>query len=235
VIAQTVPPILILAGGRATRLKNLSVDTPKYLMPVDAEHTFADVHLTWLASLGFKEIILSVGYLADSIKKYCLDGSKWKLNIQYLEDGPQLVGTGGAVRNSLTFKYQELCVTYGDTLLSFDLNNLLSQYRSSGCRGAMTIYKNTVVGHICNAQPDGSYVIYDKINPRPDWQYIDYGFMVLQRSLIESFPQQSPLDLSVPLSLASHQKQIMGYPVKERFWEIGSPEALAEFQAKFHS
>ncbi len=232
---RPIPPILVLAGGRATRLKNLSADLPKYLMPVDENRNFADVHLNWLKSLGFKEVILSIGYLGEKIKEYCGDGAKWKLDIKYLNDGPSLIGTGGAVRKSLEFQFDELAVTYGDTLLNFDFKDFLEKLRSSAGEGAMTIYKSSLNGHTCNVNWESPYVTYDKANPSPDWKYIDYGFMVLKRSLIERFPQEIPLDLAVPLSSASHQKQILGYPVKERFWEIGSPEALAEFQAKFHS
>ncbi len=230
-----VPPILVLAGGRATRLKELSKDLPKYLMPVDSQQNFADVHLKWLKSLGFNKVFLSIGHLGEQIRDHCEDGSRWDLNIYYLEDGPQLVGTGGAVRNSLALDYSELAVTYGDTLLNLQLDQLLENFHQQKVQGLMTIYKNEVPGHVCNIHWESPYVIYDKINPKPQWQYIDYGFMILKRSLIESFPKESPLDLALPLSLASYKKQIAGYPVKERFWEIGSPEALAEFQAKFHS
>lgn len=233
--SSAIPPILVLAGGRATRLKELSKDLPKYLMPVDPEQTFADVHLNWLKSLGFNEVLLSIGHLGEQIRNHCEDGSRWGLKISYIEDGPSLVGTGGAVRNSLRINYDELAITYGDTLLNLQLSKLLNRFRTQKAAGLMTIYKNEVPGHVCNIHWEAPYVTYDKAHPRPEWKYIDYGFMILKRTLIESFPSENPLDLAAPLSQASLQKQIIGFPVKERFWEIGSPEALAEFQAKFHS
>ncbi len=223
-------PILILAGGRATRLKGLASDTPKYLMSVSPAETFADVHLAWLKSIGFQKVLLSIGYLGEKIRNYCGDGKKWGLQIQYIEDGSTLVGTGGAVRKALKFQFNDLCVTYGDTLLNFSLTDFLENYAATSALGSMTIFKNELPGHICNIDLKKSWITYDKFNPQPDWEYIDYGFMILKRSLIEFFPQEIPMDLALPLSEAASRKKILGFPVKERFWEIGSPEALAEFQ-----
>lgn len=236
--SQPMPPILVLAGGRATRLKNLSIETPKYLMPINKNQVFADIHLSWLASLGLKEVILSIGYLGDKIKDFCGDGNQWGLKISYLEDGPSLLGTGGAVRKSLAYDFENLCITYGDTLLKFNLVEFLERFylfkKDHGGMGAMTIYKNVVPGHVCNIDWKMPFLVYDKQNPNSNWEYIDYGFMVLTRKLIKDFEAKSPLDLSEPLSLASHKNQIMGFPVSERFWEIGSPEALSEFQNRLN-
>jgi MurNAc alpha-1-phosphate uridylyltransferase len=225
-------PILVLAGGRATRLKNLAAETPKYLMPVAPAQTFADVHLHWLSSLGFQKVYLSIGHLGDQIRNFCGHGHKWNLQIQYIEDGATPAGTGGAVRKALQHPFEDLCVTYGDTLLNFSFAQFLDQYRKSQALGSMTVFENQVPGHVCNINLESPWVIYDKQKPQPEWKYIDYGFMVLKRSFIESFPPQVPLDLAVPLSEASYQKKILGFPVKDRFWEIGSPEALAQFQAR---
>lgn len=231
--SDVLPPILVLAGGKATRLKNLVVDTPKYLMPVGPGLTFADVHLKWLQSLGFETVYLSIGYLGEKIRRYCGNGEKWNLKIDYLEDGAVPAGTGGAVRKALQFPFEDLCVTYGDTLLDFSLKEFLNQFRGSQALGSMTILENKVPGHVCNIDLHGPWVNYNKMNPNPKWRYIDYGFMVLSRSLIESFSSEIPLDLAAPLAEASSNKKILGFPVENRFWEIGSPEALAEFQSRF--
>lgn len=227
-------PLLILAGGRATRLKNLSQDCPKYLMPVDETRVFADVHLEWAKSQGFRHIILSIGYLGEMVRKHCQDGSRWGLHIDYLEDGPVLKGTGGAIRGALKFQFSELAITYGDTLLNVEAKKLLKLLEAPNSLGAMAIYKNEVPGHTCNIdlKPNGA-LIYDKMKPQAEWLYIDYGFMVLKRQLLESFPTQTPLDLAEPLSKASYAGQIQGLVVKDRFWEIGSPEALDEFRSRF--
>jgi NDP-sugar pyrophosphorylase family protein len=227
-----LPPILILAGGKATRLKGLAKSTPKYLMPVGHDKTFADLHLGWLSSVGFREIFISIGHLGDQIRKYCGTGENWNLEIKYLEDGPTLIGTGGAVRKSLHFEYDDLCVTYGDTLLNFSVIKFIEAYKSAQALSAMTVFLNETAGHVCNIGFDEKWITYNKINPDPQWTYIDYGFMILKRSFIEAFSTEQPLDLSVPLSRASYKRGVLGFEVYERFWEIGSLEALDAFQQR---
>lgn len=180
-------PLFVLAGGRATRLKHLSENLPKYLMPVDGGQVFADLHLKWAYEQGFRKVILSVGYLADQIVQYCGNGSKWGVSIEYVFDGPTLVGTGGATKKSLQFSFDYLAVTYGDTLLRLDCQDCLNKLLESNLMGCMTIYKNNVGGHVCNAELQGSIALYDKKNPHPSWKYIDYGFSIFKESSLSVF------------------------------------------------
>lgn len=248
-------PLLILAGGMATRLKDLAKDTPKYLQPIDDETVFADIHLKWAAHHGFKRVFLSVGHLGEKIQAHCGSGAKYGLEISYLFDGDKPLGTGGAVQMALKFPFDALAITYGDTLLRVPVREFLHSFFgnepghstaqaagqsdgqggsvSSVICGAMTVYRNQVPGHVCNADLRGSLVTYDKKNPQTNWAYIDYGFLVLKRSAITNFNETAPFDLAGPLTRLSRAEQIMGFEIKERFWEIGSPEALAEFRRTF--
>ncbi len=239
-------PLLILAGGKATRLKDLSANTPKYLMPItDSKsldkqkvQTFADFHLKWAYEQGFRRIFLSVGYLAKAIKDYCKDGSKWSLNISYLDDGSSPQGTGGAVALSLSQDFDYLAVTYGDTMLTLNAGELfdhllISQKMNQNIRGLMTIYPLDIEGHTANASNDNGLARYSKKEPKSDWKYIDYGFLFLQRNLIEDFSSSRPLDLAEPLADFCSKNKILAHICKERFWEIGSLESLQEFQNRF--
>ena len=230
---NSMPPLLILAGGKATRLAHLSQNRAKYLQQITDTHVFADVHLKWVASHGFKNVILSIGHFGEQIRAHCGDGGRYGLEIQYLDDGAQPLGTGGAVRAALQFSFESLAVTYGDTILTLDLPGFLEGFSRSGLAAGMTLYKNTVPGHVCNADLQGQKALYDKKNPRPEWSYIDYGFLTLRRDAIERFSAKSPLDLAEPLSELSNRSEVFGFPVASRFWEIGSPEALSELQTAF--
>lgn len=228
-------PLLILAGGRATRLKHLSENTPKYLMPIDSRKCFADVHLEWVHSQGFKKVYLSIGYLGSQIKDYCQDGSRWGLQIKYLEDGDAPLGTGGAVALALSEKFEYLAVTYGDTVLELSFPELLQKIVSfPNANSLMTVYKCDIPGHQCNATfVDGQFIHYDKLNAQSGWKHIDYGFLILKRNCIEAFSKTRPLDLALPMHQDSVSKKVIGHEVNSRFWEIGSPESLFEFQKKF--
>ncbi|MBK8203634.1 MAG: NTP transferase domain-containing protein [Bdellovibrionales bacterium] len=223
-------PLLVLAGGRASRLQGFSRSTPKYLMPLDDKRVFADIHLEWAKKQGFKKVILSIGYLGQQIVEYCGDGQMWDLEIKYCDDGSSPLGTGGAVQSSLQFSFEDLAITYGDTLLAVDAKNLYRQMRDGGYQGLMSLFLLDIPGHQSNATIENGLARYSKTSPLPDWNYLDYGFMFLQRRLIENFPLIRPLDLAVPLENYCQKSLIKGVPVKKRFWEIGTPEALIEFQ-----
>ena len=205
-------PLLILAGGRATRLKALSENTPKYLMPL-AQGTFADHHLGWIKTQGFQSVILSIGYLGDQVREYCGDGSKWGLKISYLEDGKLPLGTGGAVRAALIHNFDVICVTYGDTLLSFSVERFIADFLNSSGLAAMTILETQVPGHTCNIDGRPPFITYDKTATKPGWKHIDYGFLALRRPLIEAFPPDVPLDLTAPIAKASNLDQVLGFLV----------------------
>lgn len=228
-------PLLILAGGRATRLKHLSEDRPKYLMPVSPTEVFADVHLKWVKSLGFKKVILSIGYLGKQIQDYCQNGQKFGLEIEYIDDGPMPVGTGGALALAASSFSHLIAVTYGDTLLRIDLDSILKKLNSNPkSLSLMTVYKNTVPGHTCNSDfVSESLIHYSKKNPDSKWAYIDYGFLVIKKQALAYFEETRPLDLALPLERISQDQLLTGYAVEERFWEIGTLDSLSEFQQKF--
>src|SRR5215471_4661761 len=93
-------PLLILAGGRATRLGDLSDDRPKFLVPIASGLLFADFQLRWARRQGFREVRLSVGYRGEQIEAYCGDGARFGLALSYAFDGPISLGTGGAVKRA---------------------------------------------------------------------------------------------------------------------------------------
>jgi NDP-sugar pyrophosphorylase family protein len=93
-------PLVILAGGRATRLGPLSEDRPKSLVDVGLNQRFTDVQLAWASEQGFRDVVLSVGYRGKQIEEYCRDGSWYAMRLRYAYDGAEPLGTGGAVRRA---------------------------------------------------------------------------------------------------------------------------------------
>ena len=91
---------VILAGGRGTRLGPLTEDLPKALVDV-AGRPFLEYQLELLRTGGVSEIVLCVGYLGSVVERTIGDGSRLGLSIRYSYDGPEPLGTAGAVRNAL--------------------------------------------------------------------------------------------------------------------------------------
>ena len=87
----------ILAGGLATRLAERPRDTPKALLPI-AGRPFLAWQLEAIARSGFSEVIVCIGHLGDRIREFLGDGAAFGVTVAYSEDGPRLLGTGGALR-----------------------------------------------------------------------------------------------------------------------------------------
>lgn len=225
-------PLVILAGGRATRLGNLANHTPKYLMPIGENLCFADWHLAWVKRQGFKKVILAIGYLGEKIQAHCGQGVRYGLDISYVEDGRQPLGTGGALKLSLESIPDFAALTYGDTALCLNAHEIFSAFRVTAFDVFMSYFRLTVPGHVANiAQGERGQIRYAKTQPGANWPFIDYGFMFFRAAFLTSLPQGA-FDLAQPLELASTQGRVGGVEVAERFWEIGSAAALEDFRAE---
>src|SRR5437764_13922492 len=93
-------PIAILAGGLATRLRPITETIPKALIEIAGE-PFLGHQLRLLSRGGIRRAVLCVGYLGEQIREYAGDGSAFGLRVEYAFDGPQLLGTAGAIRRAL--------------------------------------------------------------------------------------------------------------------------------------
>ena len=102
-------------------------------------------------------------------------------------------------------------------------------YYDSDRPGLMTVYRNEGEWDTSNvAFKDGSVLEYNKAKPRHDMAYIDYGLGVLSKSVVEHYCQEIVFDLAMVYAALANAGQLAGFEVFERFYEIGSPDGLAE-------
>ena len=78
---------------------------------------------------------------------------------------------------------------------------------------------------------EGEIKIYDKKNRQPQMEHIDYGLSVLSAAALRDYPADQAFDLAEVMQRLVAQKQLAGFEVRERFYEIGSPAGLAELEA----
>src|SRR5436309_3537115 len=114
-----LPPVAILAGGLATRLRPLTEKIPKALVPV-AGRPFLAHQLELLRENGITRVVLCVGYLGEMIRDEFGDGREFGVELSYSFDGAKLLGTGSAVRKALPLLGETFYVLYGDSYLPID-------------------------------------------------------------------------------------------------------------------
>ncbi|HLZ52866.1 MAG TPA: nucleotidyltransferase family protein [Verrucomicrobiae bacterium] len=228
-------PVAVLAGGLATRLRPITEKIPKSLVPV-AGKPFLAHQLELLRSRGIRRVVLCVGYLGEMIQRDFGDGSAFGLRLDYSFDGPQLLGTGGAVKRALPLLGDEFFVLYGDSYLPVEYRPVAEFFHRSGKPGCMTVYRNAGRYDTSNVVfRDGEIVVYDKKNRVPEMQHIDYGLSLFKAVVINAYAPDQPLDLAQVMGGLVHKKQLAGYEVRERFYEMGSPAGLAELESLLQS
>lgn len=223
-------PVAILAGGLATRLRPITEKIPKSLIPV-AGKPFLAHQLELLRSRGIRRAVLCVGHLGEMIQREFDDGSAFGLRLDYAFDGPKLLGTGGALKRALPLLGTEFFVLYGDSYLPIEYRPVAEFFQRSGKLGCMTVYRNEGRYDTSNVVfRDGSVVAYDKKNRLPEMHHIDYGLSLFQATVFHAYPADEPFDLAEVMGRLVQEKQLAGYEVRERFYEIGSPAGLTELE-----
>ena len=219
-------PMAILAGGLGRRIDPFTRSTPKAIIEV-AGKPFVFHQIELLQRHGFGRIVLCVGHLGGLIEETVGDGTRWGLDVRYSYDGPELLGTGGALRRALPLLGEAFFVTYADGYLDCDYGGIETAFLESGSQGLMTIFRNKDRWDKSNVlYQSGRIVSYDKRNPDPACEHIDYGVGVLRAKSISRYEADTPIDLEAIYKDLVAQDELAAYEVPTRFYEIGSPEGL---------
>ncbi len=220
-------PVAILAGGLATRLRPITEKIPKSLVPV-AGKPFLAHQLELLHSRGIRRAVLCVGHLGEMIQRDFGDEA-FGVKLDYSFDGPKLLGTGGAIKQAMPKLGGEFFVLYGDSYLPIEYRPITEFFHTSGKLGCMTVYRNEGKYDTSNVLfGNGEIIVYDKKARLREMRHIDYGLSLFKAAVFDAYSPEQPFDLAEVMGKLVREKQLAGYEVKERFYEIGSPAGLEE-------
>lgn len=233
--------VVVLMGGLGTRLKEYTKACPKSLVSV-CSRPFFDYELELLMKWGFRRFLFLIGYQADMIEEHYGDGSDRGISIRYCMDGEKLLGTGGAVRRAYDMLEDDFLLIYGDSFMDINYEETVYRYykgKSEGKRALMTVLRNGDRFDKSNViVRDGEIVLYDKHNTTPEMDYIDYGVCMYEKSLFDDYEADTAFDIAVIQNKLSLEGKLAAHVVTKRFYEIGSPLSLKEFegyvQSRFH-
>lgn len=230
---QALYPVIILAGGLATRLRPITDKVPKSLIKINNE-PFIFHQLRRLKNQGIREVVISIGFLGEMICDCVDDGSSFGLSVQYVSDGDTLLGTAGAIRNCLPQVGESFFVMYGDSYLTCDFTAVQHSFIHSKKIGLMTVFKNQGRWDRSNTIFNKNEIIqYDKKNPIPEMHYIDYGLGLLTKAAFTLPGVDRLTDLSELYQILLQHRQLAGFEIHERFYEIGSLSGIKEMNEFF--
>jgi len=224
----TAFPLVILAGGLATRLRPLTASIPKSLLEIEGQPFLAH-QLRLLRSRGLERIVICAGHLGEQIRDYVGTGGRFGLDVQYSFDGPQLLGTAGALRRARPLLSGPFQVLYGDSYLDCDYLAVQAAFVRAERLALMTVYRNQGQHDSSNVEYTGGRIVaYDKRRRTARMQHIDYGLGVLSTAALNTVPADRPWDLADLYADLLAREELAAYEMRTRFYEIGSPAGLED-------
>lgn len=231
---------LILAAGEGTRLRPLTLERPKPMVPI-AGRPLLDYTVGWLRDHGITDIAINLHYKPEVIVQHFGDGSAFGVRIHYSHE-PKILGTAGAARKIKTWvDGRPLIVVYGDVLTDLDLYALLNHHAQMSERDAATAVTMSLY-HVPNPTEVGLVGMDDagKVNrflekPKPSEVFTDLanaGILVLQPKVLELIPEDTFCDFGMHIFpvLLQAGLSIYGWVIPEETYllDIGSPEKYAQ-------
>ena len=216
---------VILVGGKGTRLRPLTLKTPKCMLEVQGK-TVTEHLFDLFKKHGIRDMIISVGYLKEKVMDFYGDGSKFGVNITYVEEDEPL-GTAGPLRHAKHLLNDSFIVTNGDELKNINIPRMFRLHKRKEALGTIALTTVTDPSHYGVARLSGSRIIEFVEKPKPEEapsNLINAGFYVLEPKIIDMIPKGfSMLEQDVFPKLAKEGK-LRGFPFEGQWFDMGTPE-----------
>jgi mannose-1-phosphate guanylyltransferase len=234
---------LILAAGKGTRLKELTRDAPKPMLPIGPKPLLA--HLcAWLCDYGITDIAINLHHAPEAIVDYFGDGSYFGFSVTYsYEDN--LLGTAGAAKQLQSFLNETFVVVYGDIYTNLKLSRLLHFHQTRApdvdCASSMTLalYRVPNPTECGLVEMDVSGRVQRFVEKPPETEVFtelaNAGVLICEPEILEQIPAQAVFDFGRDLlpKLIAHDIPVYGQVIAsdEYLIDIGTPAGYKKAQA----
>ncbi len=226
--------VVILAGGLGTRLKPLTLSTPKPMVSILGK-PYLHYQLEYLKRQGIREALLLVGYLGEQIRDYFGSGNKVGMRLKYSEE-KELLGTAGAIKLAEGKIHEDFIVIYGDSFLPLDYGDFESAFNRSGTEGMIAVYEDpsgsTDVKKNVALSANGLVSHYEKGGASEALNYVEAGVMAFRRDVLRRIPPRGIVSIEKDIyPELIREGKLSGYITKTRFFDIGTRERVKELEA----
>jgi mannose-1-phosphate guanylyltransferase/phosphomannomutase len=227
---------VVMAGGEGTRLRPMTANQPKPMLPV-ANRPIMEHVLRLLKRHGFSETIVTVQFLAALVRNYFGDGEEFGMNLQYATEEMPL-GTAGSVKNAgEALRDETFLVISGDALTDMDLTAMVNYHKDNGALVTVGLAKvpNPLEFGIVITAEDGRI---QRFLEKPTWgqvfsDTVNTGLYVMEPEVLAEVPHGAMVDWSGDVfpALVKRGAPLFGF-VSEDYWEdIGTHESYLKAQA----
>ncbi|MCW5934521.1 MAG: mannose-1-phosphate guanyltransferase [Fimbriimonadia bacterium] len=226
---------VVMAGGEGTRLRPITANRPKPLVPI-ANRPIMEHIVLLLKHQGVQEIVVTLHYLADEIQGYFGDGSDWGVKMHYsLEDTP--LGTAGSVKQAEEhLKDGSFLIISGDALTDVDLEPAIQFHKERGSLATLILARvhNPLEFGVVITSEDGRIL---RFLEKPSWSEVfsdtvNTGMYILEPEIFDYMEPNKPYDFSQDLFplLLREGKPMYGYVMHEYWSDVGSLQQYRDAQ-----
>lgn len=220
---------VIMAGGKGTRLRPLTDNTPKPLLKV-GDKPIIEYNIDRLAKVGVDNIHISINYLGEQLEEYFGDGTKKNLNIKYLREGKPL-GTIGSILLVDEFEHEDIFVMNSDLLTNIDFADFYKTYKESGADMAVaaTSYQVNIPYAVLETDEQNSV---KSLKEKPRYTYFsNAGIYIMKKSLLGMIPKGEFYDITDLMeNVLAMDNKLITYPINGYWLDIGKHEDFKKAQ-----
>lgn len=221
---------LVLVGGKGTRLRPLTNETPKPVLPL-AGRPFLGYMIEWLQGHGVDHIVFACGFLPDRMREVLGDGVEGGPRFTWVVE-PDALGTAGAMRHALDHLDDTFLALNGDSLADLDLTTLWNRHRETRARVTLGLYPmdDPSAFGLVDLAPDGRVLDFLE---KPDGPVVEAGLVsagvyVLDRDVIAAVPEGRSVSIEREVFPGLAGNGLHGL-VLDGYWkDIGTPERFLE-------
>lgn len=234
---------LILAGGKGTRLRPLTVYTPKPVVPF-LNRPFLQYQLEILRRAQIEDITLSLSYQPNKIEDIMGDGSDYGVNLRFITE-PHPMGTGGAYKYAADQIRETTVVFNGDILTDLDVAKVIEFHKSKSAAATIVLatVENPSAYGLVETGKDGEVLRFLE-KPKPEQladlkiNTINAGIYILEPEILDLIPagENCSFEYNVFPDLLAHQKSFYAYVLEGNYWrDIGNPASYLQGHYDFLS
>ena len=220
---KKVEQALILAGGKGTRLRPLTYEIPKVMIPLQGR-PFLQHLIEMLKEHDVTDILISVGYLKEQIKEYFGNGSKFGVSIRYVEED-EFLGTAGCLKLAKPFLKSTFVMMNGDEYKEVDLHDMYNFHKKQGVLGTIALKTTDTPQHYGVAVMKGSKIMKFVEKPKTFVSNLfNAGLYILEPEVIDMIPDGFSMVETDLFPKLAKQGKLGGYPFEGRWYDLGTFE-----------
>ena len=223
---------VVLAGGLGTRLRPLTLKTPKPMLLL-GDKPILEHLINWIEKNGVKSIVLCVSYHKEKIQEYFKDGKKFGVKIEYAVSEKPL-STAGQLKTAEEFLGDTFVCVYGDSIFDFSLRNMIKQHKTKKAFTTMSLYeyKTNLEYGVIDTSNTGKVTSWEE---KPEIKAnINMGCYVMDSGILKYIPKNKLYGMDDLIKkVMKNKKLVSSFITKKGFMDIGNKESYIQANEEF--